>query len=460
VLNYDSLNKNLIPIDVIFTQLDSMLLSNPEQITFDCWFIYNIQAKYVLKFNKQPPLSHERFFLSKEVEGKPLSEWLKVLSKSSSYLPSHESLSTILNCLIMELQNLKFNANHTLTKIESHNAIIMFNKFYISKLIQFGNSYNDLSSTTSNSQFAKIFMISKRHILLNVPQTFQDLIIDYVLTPFDSTHVSLLHLTLREFQYWNSIQPLKSISTELNFDSLSNWFDNLKISTINNNLGLISYPLIVLGSLPLDLSDLKKSEFKDFVLESFLMLIKIFVERKKIDDFDDNVVLKGIVYLLFEMSNETTNSTEFTNEVLIVEKLFKILKNWLRYYDMTSLDADLERLKSCLVVNTSESHKLEGGSISSSSSPNPHSPIFNEVRHSSISSTGADNFSIITSPPSGMANELPNNNYSYFSANNDVKIKLPPLNIPKSDTMGAFITHGQESIKLPFVSVSKGYTTH
>lgn len=378
LLNYDKLSNHLLPIDIVLNQLDTLLNNEIDEVNEDLlWFINHLQALYILKFNKQAPLSIH-FYLQKSIDSIKLIEWLKILSKNSNILPMNEANQKILlNSLIFEFQNLKFNnLDLNLNKIEIHNSIIMFNKFYISKIIQFG--YN------INSQFNKIFRISKRNLLLNVPQFFQDLIIDYVLIPFDSNHLNLLTLTLKEYQYLNQIKPLNNNTNQ--------WFNDLNIITINNNLGLFSYPLLVLGSLPLNLlnSDL---DFKDLIIPNFLILIKIFMNFENTDEFKNNVILKGAIYLILEMNDEVKvdyNDFNFQDiKQKLFENLFKIFKNWLDFY---KVDLNLTFFKNTCFLN---------------------SPI-EKKRSLSISDDDQPGLNL---------------NYTYFNNNLDSKIKLPPLNL-------------------------------
>jgi hypothetical protein len=294
------------------------LLEQQHEPLFNYWYIYLILSNFALTYNKKPPAVHQ-LFLSKALPSNDMAllDLLETLARSPT-LPVDDEVSS--HCLIMGLSNELQALKHGQTcsfqcKGFLHNAIIMANKTFIQHHTQSATEQND-SDVLKN-----LIMISKRNLLLNCPVKFQDLIADYIMVPKTRHHWSLLNITLKEFNFEYNARNLQQFSQAGSPDDVSvaclNYLNSLNIHSINNNLGLISLPLLFIGflsnsSLTSDFNSVLNlpSNFTLSIIENYMGLIKIFITLNSNPDFLNNPILQSIIYIVSEMGYTTSSELQ------------------------------------------------------------------------------------------------------------------------------------------------------
>lgn len=198
-----------------------------------------------------------------------------------------------------------------------HNSIIMLNKL--------------LSKTHKLNSFQSI---TKQYLLINSPQHFNELLAEYIFFPEFQHHWELLSLTLKEFT--NNIQ-FKLINS---FDFKS-YLQLIPTSTINNNVGLVLIPVLVLSASTNQpvYNDLSKA----IIVESLLVLIKIFNELTQ--QTLSNPIIESIIYILKQTINNTSINTSnastpqdlLTLKQNLIQSTTVVLNNYLNSFNLDQL---------------------------------------------------------------------------------------------------------------------------
>lgn len=486
--NVDSQNE-LVPIEIIMDCLDQTALRilelNHEPL-FNYWNIFHILSSFVLTYNKKPPAVH-RLFLSKSLPNRDstLFDALDQLTRLP-VLPHDDEMCA--NCLIMglsnELQTLKFNHVCSFkSKAFLHNAIIMANRSFI----QQSNAISSSADADDTDTLNNLILISKRNILLNCPLRFQDLIVDYIVVPKSHHHWNLLKITLKEFIFeYNSTnlqQLLQAGSSEDITTACLNYTDALNISTINNNLGLISHPLLFIGFIS---NSNLKSDFdsllnlpKGFtlsIIENYMCLIKIFVTMNRHPDFMTNPVFQSIVYLISEMGSASSQNLQLEISSLLQGSTSSISEEFIAYFTKNLY----QNLVSWISSSYSGVNKLEiiegiqgmmsqftnshSGSPIQSGSSSPGSRYM--CQSTSISSISSTVSSYLPMQHSLSSSSLSQSTFISSSATSNVRqslesgrITLPPINLSMNSAPTLMNGPGERSmiLPMPYNHQSSGY---
>ena len=345
---------DLVPIEIVLEYLDTTttrVLEFNAPPLFNYWHIFIILANFTLSYNKPPAKVHQQF-LTKTLPGEncTLLEAFDTLTRLPC-VPTGDGITA--DCVLMglsnELQASRFNDRFSFeSKPFLHNAIIMANRAFT----QINGETGDETSILNN-----LITVSKRNLLMNCPLRFQDLISEYVVVPKSRHHWNLLRVTLKEFTYQyntSNLQQFLQAGTEEDVATCClEYMSSLKISSVNNNLGLISHPLLFIGfisnaNLHSDFDSLLNlpTNYTWSVVETHLCLLKIFTNLNSHVEFMTNPIIQSIVYLIYEMGSSSTRDVQ--NEVakmlessvtrvspqfieFITRNLHQCLRSWISY---------------------------------------------------------------------------------------------------------------------------------
>lgn len=319
------------------------------------WSIYVLVSKY--KTNEAPPKFYSWFLAQKLFKDSDvtLKQFMANYLKSVHHLEDPFLNEIVVYTLSNEVGNLTFNrtlwiydGNNSL-----HNAIILVNK-----------SVN--KSVLLDSTYTGIFDVFKKKLVVNAPLKFKDLLRHYVFPMSHPYQWGLLLTTLKEFNSGfdfdrfmkDNLQSLfqKFGNALLEFFSSSggNGVENsIPTSEINNNLGIVSFPLIFNASLiqfnhvvpPIDVSDLSLVDIANLnklVLEWYITVVKILITlasnktpAEMESAISENYVLQCLMYVINDDDlAHASNSPEFY--LLLFNELTKICDTWMNFFDKTS----------------------------------------------------------------------------------------------------------------------------
>lgn len=319
------------------------------------WSIYVLVSKY--KINEAPPKFYS-WFLAQNVLRKPDTTLQKLMEGFLKSVHKLEDpfLNEIVVCTLSnELGNLFFNRSLWIYELRNslHNAVILVNKS-VKKWALLVSTYN------------AIFDIFHKKLIINAPSKFKDLLDNYVFQISAPYHWSLLLTTLREFNFAFNFDRFMKENLQSLFEKFGNAIleffatsDNLVIgsqipaSDINNNLGIVSFPLIFNYNLlklnhvspPVDVSNLSLvdlSNLNNLVLGWYITVVKILInlfsnnspaEIQRV--IGENCVLQCLMYMVNDKELENaTGSPEFY--LLLFNELTKICDTWLNFFNKNS----------------------------------------------------------------------------------------------------------------------------
>ncbi|RCK57724.1 Transcriptional regulator of yeast-form-adherence 5 [Candida viswanathii] len=318
------------------------------------WNIYILLSTYL---TNQPPPKVYPLFLERSVKNnEPL---LNIMQKFCKMI--------IVSTLSNELKDHKeaSNSNNRPTIYSNknilHNAIILINK---SINYYHANSHPD---GATKSEATKLFELFKKNLIVNSPLKFHELFNNYVFVPRNYYNWQLLSLTLQEINQTSlNLHILSTIESPGNFLDFENvikgtFFDyRSNTININNNLLIVSYPIIFFNSYlnlgdMINLSKLNNLQFVSLnclVIEWYLIMNKILIMLFTDDmtNFDDNYILQTLIYLLLDnkacllkklniQDPQNSRDDEQVDELSFSQKWFWILKlkldyifeNWLNF---------------------------------------------------------------------------------------------------------------------------------
>lgn len=314
------------------------------------WSIYVLVSKY--KISKDPPKFYSWFLAQKVFKDSNTTLQQYMASFLKSVNPIEEPfLNEIVICTLSnEIANITFNRSLWIYDLRNslHNAIILVNKS-VKKSVLLASTYSE------------IFDIFKKKLILDAPPKFKDLMDYYAFQISAPYHWSLLLATLRE------------VNSTFNFDrfmkeNLASLFQNLgnalleffssshKLSLanptndFNNNLGIVSFPLIFNYHLlrmnnvapPVDTSKLTLvdlANLNNLILEWYITVVKILINLfsnnspAKIQHYiSENTVLQCLMYMISEKDVHYGSApSEFY--LLIFNELTKICDTWLNFFN-------------------------------------------------------------------------------------------------------------------------------
>ena len=296
------------------------------------WNIYILLSTYI---TKEPPKIHQ-ILLNKNLKlNDTLTSLMQKFSKSYINMDmDDEQLKLVVVAALNNELKLYFNDNvdefepeNSKTKKDFiydnrnvlHNAIILINKSI--------NFYNPSTNFVSDTKIfeLKLFELFKKNLIINSPLKYHELFNNYIFIPQHYYHWQLLTLTLKEINQnnviFNQIHSILTTTTGSNvcfsfidFENLlKNSFLNYKANPIiiNNNLLIISYPIIFLSNyLNLDnlmtstgqMNQLQFINLNIFIIEWYLIMMKvlIIIWDDTLIDFEDNYILQTLMYILLD----------------------------------------------------------------------------------------------------------------------------------------------------------------
>ncbi|EGW30373.1 uncharacterized protein SPAPADRAFT_52462 [Spathaspora passalidarum NRRL Y-27907] len=316
------------------------------------WNIYIILSNYM----KSSSPKIYQFCLNKIVKGNETLQSL-MIKFSKSFINIDFNDDFLKSIIVATFAN-ELKCHHNQTDSKSilydsknvlHNSIILINK---SINLHLTNNNDDTS--------VKLFELFKKNVIISSPLKFHELLNNYLFIPVKYYNWELLYLTLQEI---NGVQltkqindclldPMNMSNLELSLMSFFNYKSNS--FDINNNLSIISYPLIFFSSyLNLNLIELKNYNYLQlqninvFIIEWYLIMNKILIIIWNNSElFDDNFILQNLIYLLIDNKSsilsridqtqaQTTNVDTFQFNAkwfwILKMKFDSILENWLNF---------------------------------------------------------------------------------------------------------------------------------
>lgn len=383
------------------------------------WSIYVLVSKY--KNNEAPPKFY-LWFLQQQVGDQAVTLAQHMANYGKFVHPVEDAfLNEIIVCtLANEVNNLIFNQVLWIFDLRNslHNAIILVNKL--------------IKKTPAVSTHSDIFDIYKKKLVVNAPAKFKDLLEYYVFKVCAPYHSSLLLLTLREFNCGfnfhlfmkeNMSSPFQQFGTSL----LVFFASDLPARTadINNNLGIVSFPLIFnysllrLAHVPsafdvLDWNVVDLAGLNSLILEWYITVVKILINLVSAPadverTVSNNYVLQCLMYMINENNaNFAIGLPEFY--LLLFHELTKVCDVWLNFVNqasyMAGFRANLNRFLNDLFVLALNNDRLPMSDLYVTN----ESILIKSRRSQSISSLEMASSTSTTFPPLSMAPKL-NSNY-------------------------------------------------
>lgn len=314
------------------------------------WSIYVLVSKY--KINEAPPKFYSWFLAQRVFKDSAitLQQFMGNFLKSVSPL-SEPFLNEIVICTLSnEVANLTFNQSLWIFDLRNslHNAIILINKS-VNKSVLLASTYSE------------IFEIFKKKLILNAPPKFKDLMDYYAFQISSPYHWGLLLATLREVNSTFNFDRFMKDNMARLFQKFGNALleffsanDCLSIGNsayeINNNLGIVSFPIIFNYnllkmnnvSLPVDVAKLNLvdiANLNSLILEWYITMVKILINlfsnnspAKTQHVLADNTVLQCLMYMITEKEVHFSSASP---EVYLqmFNELTKICDTWLNYFN-------------------------------------------------------------------------------------------------------------------------------
>lgn len=342
------------------------------------WCIYNLLSLYLM--NDEPPKFY-RLFLNMPVLDLSLTKFMNNLHHAGlTNTFVHEimisTLSNELNYLIHANTLLIFPLTRAL-----HNSIILMHK---------------IIPESSNIEIYEIF---KKKLIIKSPDRFHELLKSYIFNPVEPIHWKLLSILLKEFNLKSlNVFNFKSfINNNLN-NSLDSFTNNLlpffeiNNNDINNNLGIVSFPLIFnlqfIGFQKLVIIKSDNLNFQDkvnlnfFIIEWYLTLVKLLINLRKESHSINNCILQCLFYLI----NDNDLNFEINDEFFwaVFKKLNYYFETWLSFinnqYFLQTFKVNLQKFLMNYIRSTL--NLMKNASFEDHLVPNKHlilPPIINAV---------------------------------------------------------------------------------
>lgn len=333
-LEKDAGNSNAnLNSDVIFNYLNdisSIIMTNIQNDRDSnsslFWCLYILLSNYFI--NNYPPKIYSLMLTKKTRDDQTLSQTMMSLSKSVTFIET-EFLKDIITCTLSNELNHWIRFNKFLIydlKNTLHNSIILINKSCIN--LNLDN---------------RIFGIFKKKLIINCPVKFNDLLNHYIFHPLQKFEFNLLNIALKEFnhnQNYNynfnfNLFIMNNLKTDLfKFSNNLLPFFNCPIGEINNNLGIISFPIIFNSSFLNekfniykihDLPQFFKRNLNFMMIEWYLTIFKILININRNESMMNNYIIQCLLFLL------NGNSSNFEVNQKLFKKLENIYNDWLNF---------------------------------------------------------------------------------------------------------------------------------
>jgi hypothetical protein len=466
-LQHQLLQTPTVNSDLIFNYLNdisSIILNNivldPNSATllYDnmnmFWSIYILLSTYFA--NGYPPKFYG-VFLDKEVNGQTLADLMLSLSKSVMPMDS-PFIKQIIVCTLLNELNSLINYNKLSIydlKNTLHNSIILINKSLIN----------------ANASNSAVFEIFKKKLVINCPIKFNDLFNHYIFQPSKTLEVQLLSISLKEFNFLYNYNYAYNFSfntfvlNNLRADSfkfsnnLLPFFNN-SINEINNNLGIVSFPLIFNANfLRTDLrlfdnfqrlSEFNKQNLAFLVIEWYLTIFKIVHNLSKNENLINNYILQCLLYML------NKNSLDFKLReaswfLEIFERLDFVFNTWMDFIggDYNEFRSNLNKFLPNFIHNSffevDNNKKMEANGSSNGNSNGNSSTLKKLSVSSNTSNNSASNNHIGDS-----LNGSGTGNYTLSQPRHFTAPPIPPLLLPQpAQAQQLQIPSYQTAIKSP-----------
>lgn len=305
------------------------------------WCIYNLLSLY--QINDGPPKFYQ-LFLQRPILDLNLVDFMNNISQAdiSSKFIQEIMISTVSN----ELNYFSRTSKLFIFKLTRalHNSIILIHK---------------IIPETSNIEIYEIF---KKNLIIKSPSKFHDILKSYIFNPTETIHWNLLSVLLKEFNL-NSIHAFNFkafINNNLNnsLQTFSNGmlpFFEIENKDINNNLGIVSFPLIFnlrfINFQSVDILKLKGLNFEDrlnlnyLIIEWYVTLVKLLINLWKNNHLIDNCILQCLLYLINDNNSDFQFNTDFFWRVF--KKLNYYFETWLSFiknqYFLVNFKSNLQK---------------------------------------------------------------------------------------------------------------------
>lgn len=433
------------------------------------WNIYLLLSNY--KINDAPPKCYS-LFLNKFVPNKSITlmNLMNNYSKSINLIDDDFLNDIIISTLSNELNSLIYGKSLKIYKSQNylHNSIILINK--------------SINKKNTNMDNFDIFNIFKKNLIINSSVKFKDLLNSYIYKLSHKLHWNLLIISLKEFNMLFNFNSFINLNLDLDFkkfsenllgylkinipkvnsisdhaDILSKNFDflNLFFQQINNNLGIVSFPIIFqakflkfndfLPNFSLNnFSNADLNHLNNLLIEWVVTLFKIlvyYVQFNKLkgmrdfEKFNNDSIKNNYIFqcLLFLLNDENPNFGQYN--VSLIWKLFNrielIYNNWIEFFNnktyllcfnknlFTFMNSTLT-----LLLNSNEFIPLNelvvyNGSVGLKDNDNVQQNIVTNYKRSKSIGTIEHNLTSYASSSSLLAAD--NNSDNYILMNNEIK---------------------------------------
>lgn len=220
-----------------------------------------------------------------------------------------------------------------------HNAVILINK-----------SINTISTTekyhihkfNNHAHKSKIFELFKKDAIINSPPKFHELLSNYLFIPSQFYQWDLLSVTLQEVtvnypltRYFHDYIQASHYS-DITLHVLAFFqFKEYPID-INNNLSIISFPLIFFNNfLNLKLVSLQQYNLLQlksigvFLMEWYLIMNKTLIMTWNLPElFDSNYILQNLLFLLLDNKQVLASRLNMSNQLETTDEDFCFNHKW------------------------------------------------------------------------------------------------------------------------------------
>lgn len=343
------------------------------------WSVYVLVSK--CRLNDPPPKFYSWFLDAKLDPNNPatLRDTCRGLVTSQLTLDDHFLTDIIISTLGNEVNNFVFN--NTLWIFESHASLHK-------ALIHTQQSISMRACPRKSfGHHGSLFDILRAKLVTSSPPKYRELLESYVFKITSPQHWNMLLLTLREvnapFIFHNFMKDNVNVSFQTFGNNLLKFLASdasliptaglaSTISIFNNNLGMVSYPLIFQYSIlslnnvevPFDVKALNTIDFanlNNLILEWYITVVKVLVvliTKHTSSEAEDFIVSNPVLLCLFYMITREAPTTHPVGTaeycLLIFEQLTKVCDVWLGFINKTdllnNLKANLNRFLSDLVV--------------------------------------------------------------------------------------------------------------
>lgn len=411
---------------------DNMNLANNNMNLF--WSIYILLSNYFV--NKEPPKFYQIFLDKLVINNQLLATVMVNLSKSIILIDNKSIKEIIIATLINELNSL-INYNKLQIydlKNSLHNSIILINKSLITLKLE--NEY---------------FEIFKKKLIINCPIKFNDILNYYVFLPEQFFNYNLLMIALKEFNNSANTNGSFNFSMFVNSNLSSNYmkfsnelllfFSNGSISNINNNLGIVSFPLIFNNNFlsanfnvlsTKTFNSVEKNKLNLLLIEWYLTITKILITLFRDNSLVNNYILQCLLYLLnnHHLDFKLNDVNWFIN---IFNALNIVFNNWMDFVGHQDHLISFKANLNTLINNLITSNLVEN----TANSINIPTPATNGLTDTKLSASSSSSNSSNNSNPGSSILPL---SYTHNGVNT-----LPITNNP-GNQMGSHFQYGQFSL--------------